>query len=264
MSVLQPVVAGPESQFARISTIRGLSPGHVVIRYGKAIRSYLLALLECEEDVNEVALRIHAKILKGHLEQWNPADGRFRDYLKVAVRNAARDFQRERRRRVTEIAYDDLSQVQCPHGPATARSDAIWLDVWREALVESVVAKLRTHQEQTPDNVFYFVVRILDERPGLSSDELAQELSVRSARPFTAANARKQKERAQAKFAELLIQEVMLTIADPTQERVEDELRSAGLLAYVEDCLSDAYTAATRKHLRQTEGGPGHGAPISG
>src|SRR5437588_322359 len=61
----------------------------LVLRYRRAIRSYLGALLHNDGDADEVAHQVMLRMLEGAFNRATPERGRFRDYLKRSVRNAA-------------------------------------------------------------------------------------------------------------------------------------------------------------------------------
>src|SRR5262245_54153463 len=85
-----------------------------VVRYGKAIRSYLTAILRDAGDAEEVLQEIIVGLLdRGGADTW-PGAGRFRDYLKVIARNAAITFLRKKGRQpsaelVPEVHADPSS-----------------------------------------------------------------------------------------------------------------------------------------------------------
>jgi RNA polymerase sigma-70 factor (ECF subfamily) len=246
MTLSSDVMAGPASRLAQISTVRGLTPQDLIERYGKAIRSYLIAFLGDEQDANDVARIMQIKILRGQFSSWQPEFGRFRDFLKASVRNAAKDFLRkkQRERKAQTNQANLLSHTADPHSPNgrihRGGSDEFWLAVWREAILDRCLHRMRKFQASTRDNISYDIIRILANEPELCSDELASRLTQLTRRPISAVNARKCKQRAQEKLAEFIIDEVSETLATPCEQDLRDELQTAGLLQYVGSYLSDA------------------------
>jgi hypothetical protein len=221
-----------DSCFERISTHRHLllSPNDLVLRYQRAIRTYLGALLQNDPDADDVAQSFVQDMLQGKLTRWDPARGRFRDYLKKAVRNAALAFLRKKRHHAnTAPEAASLASYETP--------ETVWIAGCRSSLLRGALAVLQEYQEQHPGNVFYTVLQLKARHPKERSDQLAARLSEKTGRPFTPENARKQLERARHWFAELLLFQVKCSLSNPTQHQVQEELVDLGLLDYVRDFL---------------------------
>ena len=245
MNEPSPSSTAPAARLSQIPTIRDLPSSEIVQRYGKAIRRYLAALLKKPEDVDDVAQNIHVKILKGDLAKWDASRSRFRDFLKTVVRNAALDCYRQSQKRSQDSA--DLSRVADPHGAAATPENQIWIDLWREAVIASVLAGIKAYQDQHPGNHFFTVVHLLEVDPEMGSEQLAAALTEHTGRACTAENARQQKARVRGKFAALLVKEVMLTVPCQGPESVEEELRTLRLFDYVEAYFTEAFKAALKE-----------------
>src|SRR5439155_1910921 len=70
--------------------------GEFVRRYGAAVQAYLLALLKNRHDAEDVAQDFFLRVCRHRFVRANQDRGRFRDYLKTAVRNAALNFARRK------------------------------------------------------------------------------------------------------------------------------------------------------------------------
>src|SRR5688500_86825 len=71
----------------------------LVTRYATAVRSYVRAIMQGSADADEVAQDVVVKMLQGNFAGADPERGRFRDLLKVAVRNLVKNrWARENRR----------------------------------------------------------------------------------------------------------------------------------------------------------------------
>src|SRR5262245_12884862 len=125
----------PAPRLNDISTcwLRARDPAYLAARYALAIRRYLEALLKNAHDAEEVAqdflLRVHEQGLDGA----DPGRGRFRDYLKKAVRNAALNFLRREQapgRRALPLRPEGLADAAGP------RAERQWLAEWRRGLLE--------------------------------------------------------------------------------------------------------------------------------
>jgi RNA polymerase sigma-70 factor (ECF subfamily) len=252
MTEPSPSSAGQESRFEAISTQKSLlrrahgesltaasARNALVLCYRRAIRSYLGALLRNEQDADEVAHDIVMKLLQGAFAGAVPASedaprrGRFRDYLKRSVRNAAANFLRARGR----ASHADLEALQVPGDDASDPFEDQWLTECRRVVLDGALAALEDFQTQHPHNNFALLVQLLLDYPDDDSEQLAARVSGLTGRPITAVAVRKQVSRARRKFAEFLLAEVRQTLAEPTPERLEEELIEIGLLVYVREFL---------------------------
>jgi RNA polymerase sigma-70 factor (ECF subfamily) len=205
-----------------------------VLRYARAIRKYLEALLQNSHDAEEAAQDFLLKgILRGFVLT-TQLRGRFRYYLKTAVRNAALNYlQRHKQDRPGAI---DPAHLADPRDEQT-QAEEDWIAEWRRCAIERALQALDHHQQQTRDNLFHTVMVLSLDYPDEDSTALARRASAAVGRPIQAAAFRKQLSRARHRFAELLVAEVTLTLEQPTPEQVEEELSEVGLLAYVRPYL---------------------------
>jgi hypothetical protein len=230
----------PDSRFANNSThISILTDSHAVIgRYGNAIGGYLKSLLG-KEDAEDATNDFMVLILGDKFSGWKPGeDRRFRDYLKSSVRKTAINVWRRNRR--SEPSVEDLDAgVGADH----ESPDAVWLRLYRRAVLDAALKSLKAFQEAHPGNVFATIVRFLEdhaaESPGkISFKELAEKLKREAGREkFTESDARVYTLRARRKLAGLLLEEVRQTRDAPTAEQLEEELKTLGLWVYVCDFL---------------------------
>jgi RNA polymerase sigma factor (sigma-70 family) len=224
--LLERALRGPEA-------VRASALQQLVLRYHKAIRSYLGALLRDDDKADDVAQAVIVRILQGGFAGWSPQPGKkFRHYLKTAVRHAAISFLREEGR--TARARDDLVHLM-EAGTTDPPADDEWAKACRRTTLEGALAGLRSYQEQTPKNVFATLAGLLADHPEEDAEQLAERLEALTGRdrPFEAANVRQQVKRLRHKLAELLVAEVRSTLVDPTPERLEEELTEMGVMPYV-------------------------------
>src|SRR5262245_52269858 len=83
-------------------------PIEFVERYEQAIKKYLCALVKHQEDADEVAQDFFLWVTKNGFPRARKERGRFRDYLKVAVRNFALNFLRRKQL----VTIDDAALAQ--------------------------------------------------------------------------------------------------------------------------------------------------------
>ena len=108
----------------------------------------------------------------------SPDRGRFRDYLKTAVRNAALTHLRRRQR---EPDLGDASVLQDAI-PDAAEGD--WLAEWR-ACLQPRLRGLESHQQASPGNLFWTVLLTVDHADE-DSTALAARASAIAGRPLRA------------------------------------------------------------------------------
>lgn len=210
---------------------------HLVMRYSSAIRGYIQAITKNDDDVDEISQDVFVRIMKGDFAGADPNRGRFRDLLKVAVRNMVRNFwAKQNRRRHPELQEDTIEAVESE----TVENDP-WSVNWRKNLLEITWQALRQFQEERKNNVAYTVLRIRTENPAADSKQLAEILSKKTGRAFTAPATRQQLHRARIRFAELLVEEIAqgLDVAEPY--RIQEELISLGLYERIRDVLPEQW-----------------------
>src|SRR5437667_167879 len=71
---------------------------------------------------------------------------------------------------------------------------------------------------------YYAVLRCRSDHPELRSPQMAERLSSQLGKPLTAAATRQLLHRARERFGDLLLDEVIHSLANPTAEQVEQEL----------------------------------------
>lgn len=209
-------------------------PVQFLLRYGPAIRKYLQALLKNPDDVDEIAQDILTKVVQNAFGKANPDNGRFRNYLKVAVRNAA--LMHLRRKKAVQPGDSVLLNVADPL-QTTLAADQEWLADWQRCIMNKAWRALDSHERRSSGNHCHTVLRLAVEHPDDDSTKLAERTSQKIGRALRADAYRKQLSRARRMFAEVLLEEVTNTLDQPTPERIEEELIEIGLMGYVRDFL---------------------------
>jgi hypothetical protein len=206
-------------------------PLRFVMTYGPAVRAYLGALLKDDHAADEALQELLLQVTTRGFATADPARGRFRDYLKVVVRNAARRQTRPRREQPADADWDAV--------PAEAESAADgWRTEWRRCVLDQALRALERHQREAGrGNLAYTAVRLSLAHPRADSAELAAKAGEQTGQPLTAEAFRKQLSRARRVFAELIAAEVRQTLDGPTDADVRDELADLGLLEFVRDYL---------------------------
>jgi hypothetical protein len=202
------------------------------MRYARAIRNYVGALIKEPHDADEVAQEVLVRLLRGQFAAASPQRGRFRHMLAVAAHNLVRNYwQRRRRQAGIELDVGEFPDRSPPEMEAEATA------TWRQAMLDLAWKALEEYERATPSSVAWTVLRLRAEYPSDDSESLASRLSERTGRSFRPDAVRQQLRRARLRFAEALLQEVARGLDEPTPLRVEEELIDVGLMEYVQDFL---------------------------
>jgi RNA polymerase sigma factor (sigma-70 family) len=220
-------------RLAHADTVTAAGPARnaLVLRYNRAIRNYVGALLRDEHDADEVAQEVVERLLRGQFASASPERGSFRRMLMVAAHNLVRSHWAKKQRRPS-VPLEPEALVDS--GPSLAEEA---LRSWRAAVLDLAWRALQDYERTHPGSVAYTLLRLREQHPDNDSEELAARLTQQTGRAFRADAMRQQLRRARMRFVELLLEEVARTLDEPTPERVEEELTEAGLMPYVQDLL---------------------------
>jgi RNA polymerase sigma-70 factor (ECF subfamily) len=198
-------------------------------RYAGAAYRYLLAAAggDAADDLfQEFALRF----LRGDFRRADPQRGRFRDYLKTALIHLVHDHRRAEQRRPLELR-DDVQPARALSG---ADEERTFLDGWRADLLD------RTWKALAAANpTYHAVLHLRVDNPEATAASLAESLGEQLGKAIDAAWVRKTIQRAQRKYARLLVDEVKASLAAPTPEAVRQELLDLDLLKYCRSALAE-------------------------
>jgi RNA polymerase sigma factor (sigma-70 family) len=191
--------------------------GQLVTRYQKAVRKYLSAILRrpVTDCADEAYNDLYLAVLEDGLDDWDGKE-RFRDFLKKAVRRAARAYQGRRPSQLDE-------KVDVPE----ASDDVVWVRAWRDMLLRKALDDLDAFEqrERAAGRAVNYatVVRLVERYPDEKGEWLAARLSISHAK------FRKDLSLARRKLVEFLRAEVRRTEPRWTDADIDDELRRLGL-----------------------------------
>ncbi len=205
-----------------------------VLRYGPAIRRYCESLLPRCGEADDVLQELLVRVVEKGFPHVDARKGRFRDYLKVTVRNAVITHLRRAAR--LPVAIADHDRAGMPHEP---EADAVWMDQWRTCILDRAWRLLDAHEKTHRDSRAYSVLRAVVDHPEATSEDLAGRLRTADGNPMNAALFRKHVSRARRLFARLVLQEVASTLDVPQPDAVEEELIDCGLWEALSDFLPD-------------------------
>jgi DNA-directed RNA polymerase specialized sigma24 family protein len=217
-------------------TAAGPARGALVLRYNKAIRGYVGALVRDEHDADEVAQEALIKVLRGDFAGATPERGRFRDLLKVAIKNLVRGYWgRQKRRKDTPGV--DVQHMAVAEANDEPEVESAWLATWRNSVLELAWEALERYQQSVPGNISYTLLRLRAAHPDDSVETLAERLAESGGGHLRGDAVRQQLRRARLRFAQLLLEEVARSLDEPNPTRVEEELIDLGLMEHVRDFL---------------------------
>jgi hypothetical protein len=222
-----------------------------VQRYAPAIQRYVGALVRNCHDTEEVVQDFFLRIAQRGLLRPSQG-GRFRDYLKAAVRNTARKYLR--RNRVSKPADLDVLGDRIAD-KTQATSDQLWVDEWRKCLLERACRALEEHQSQSPGNLSHIVLNVIVENPLDDSKTLAARISTAIGRPLREEAFRKQLSRARRLLARLLAKEVARTLDHATSDQIKEELIVLGFWKYIRDYVKTE-PRPSRRQMTSTSAAP--------
>jgi RNA polymerase sigma-70 factor (ECF subfamily) len=208
----------------------------LVLRYARAIRRFVGGILKNPADADELAQEAMVRLLKGDFAGADPNRGRFRSLLKTALRNMIHNYwSRQNRARPVAVELDLLA------GETDNRLDQSWLGAWQQTVLDHAWASLKESERLNPDQAAHTILNLRTQFPEETSDELAARLSRMLGNPVRADAFRQMLRRARLRFGEILVAEVQAGLADPTPQRVQEELAALELLDYVRDFLPPDY-----------------------
>jgi RNA polymerase sigma factor (sigma-70 family) len=210
-------------------------------RYGGAVRRYALAALRDEDAADEVFQEFALKFVRGDFRGADPGKGRFRAFVKTVVYRLIVDYQRRKKKQSREgqmhtnlagepaLAGGDQNE----NGPDT---DAMFQSSWRDELLARCWGKLAEYECKS-GKPYHTVLRYRVAHPEARSPELAEGLSKELAKPINAGAVRVMLHRARDAFADLLLEEVINSLADSSLDAAEQELIELDLLGYCKPAL---------------------------
>jgi RNA polymerase sigma-70 factor (ECF subfamily) len=216
-------------------------------RYYSAVNHYLRGALNDHGAAEDLRQEFALRFLQGDFQGADPQRGRFRDYLRTVLCRMAMSYIRRRQEAPRRLLHD----VAAP-APATDSEETMgleFLEAWRRVLLERTWEELVKLQQKT-GQPFHTVLdlRTYNGEGESSAAQIAEHLEVRLGRRFTPDAVRKLLQRARERFADFLIDEVAHSLEGPTPERLEQELRELGFLAYCRPALQ-------RRHASLEAGG---------
>jgi RNA polymerase sigma-70 factor (ECF subfamily) len=191
-------------------------------------------VLRDDEAAAELAQEFAVRVLRGDFRSADPQRGRFRDFLRIAALNLINDYRRRSRSRHLVQRPEALEPV-APRDEAD-EPDAEFLQTWRRELFSRAMASLDEYQRRT-GRPYHDLIRLRTGEPQPSSAQMAAALSARLGKPVSDGWVRQTLRRARECLADLLLDEVSISIEGCSTEELEQELIILDLLDYCRESL---------------------------
>jgi RNA polymerase sigma-70 factor (ECF subfamily) len=202
-------------------------------RYSGAAYRYLLGALRDPDVADDLFQEFSLRLLRGDFHRADPGRGHFRDIIKTTLFHLIVDHQRGQKRQPRPLSSGGTE----PAVPPTEKeAERAFLERWREELLDRTWLALAQLEKKTGQPC-HTVLRLRVERPALSSEELAEELGGLFGKAYSIPALRQSLYRAREKFSDLLLEEVVQSLEDPSMEDLEQELGDLGLLSHCRAAL---------------------------
>jgi RNA polymerase sigma-70 factor (ECF subfamily) len=196
----------------------------LLMRYHAPVYRYLLGAVRDEDAASDLCQEFAIRFLRGDFHRADPGRGRFRDYVKKALINLVNDYHRQHQAKPAALPADVAA-------PADA-DEPSFEATWREALLAQTWQALKQAQP-----AYHAVLQMRVDDAEITSTAMAERLTQMLGKPMTSDNVRKALQRAHAKFADLLLDQVAVSLREPTNEDLEAELQALDLLKYCRSAL---------------------------
>jgi DNA-directed RNA polymerase specialized sigma24 family protein len=149
----------------------------------------------------------------------------------VALIHLITDHYRKQKARPRQLP-PDAPEPAAP-APAAEDTERRFIAGWREELLERTWKALGEYS-----SAYYAVLSFRIENPDATSAEAAERLSAQLGRRVTGDWVRKTQQRAHAKYADLLIEEVAHSLGEAVPDALKQELEELDLLRYCRAALA--------------------------
>jgi RNA polymerase sigma-70 factor (ECF subfamily) len=207
----------------------------LVLLYYGAVYRYLMGMLRDPAVAADLAQEFAVRFMRGDFLKANLQRGRFRYYLKTALRNMVNDHWRKvegEKAKGPQPLTDSAVEAVAAEQDTEAELDRGLRD---ELLARTWAALARV--QESAGKPYYAVLRGKTENPQLRTAQLAEQLGAQLGKTFSEANMRQLLHRARDKFADLLLDEVARSLGTTALGELEQELLELELLDYCRSAL---------------------------
>lgn len=197
-------------------------------RYQGAVYRYLLGAVRDADVAEELAQEFALRFVRGDFKGAKPERGRFRNYLKTALVHLVTDHHRARQQSPQPLAPD----VADPAALSADEGENSFAANWRQELLERTWRALQDYNA-----TYHAALTLRIANPDMASSEMAEKLTTQLGKEISAPLVRKSLQRAHDKFADLLLDEVAVSMEASTKEELTQELKELDLLRYCTSAL---------------------------
>ncbi len=206
----------------------------MMLRYEGAVHRYFLKAVGDPDAVRELDQEFALRFLKGKFLKYDPRLGRFRDYVKRAVRNLMMDYHRQKgKMRHLDTDFDQAVVADS----AALEIDEQIIAAWRDELLDRAWNALEDLERRT-GQPHHTILKYRARNPDLNSDEMARDLAPVLGKPLSGGALRNRLQHAREKWVGLLVDEVKASLRTPSREEVEEELAELRLLRYCKPVMA--------------------------
>lgn len=203
-------------------------------RYGGAIRRYLLGCVRQPELADELYQEFAIKFIQGGLQGAHPEKGRFRHFLKGVLFHLLADHHQKQKKQPS--GWHSALPEPADQSPPVSLTDEAFQAEWRAELLAQAWTQLEAEEKAHGQPWFTFLSYRRD-HPDERSEAMAAALSTNLKKSISAASLRQSLHRARERFADILLDQVLHSLADPSTEALHEELIDLKLLQYCEPAL---------------------------
>jgi len=240
-SLLQDRLSAIVTRWTLLRNAHGESPKEARVaqerllqRYGGAIRRYLLGCTRNPDQADELYQEFAIKFIQGGLQGADPDKGRFRHYLKGVLFHLLADQHQKKKRQ--PLGWHSELPEPADGSSSTPEAEAAFQAEWRAELLANAWTKLEA-EEEASGQPWFTVLSYRRDHPDDHSEAMAQALSEKLGKPMTAAAVRQSLHRARERFADVLLDQVVHSLAEPSVEALHEELVDLKLVQYCEVAL---------------------------
>ncbi len=222
----EEIIAAHSGEFSEQAQLQA----RICQRYLGAVWAYLNGAVRDQHTAEDLAQEFAFRFVRGDYRNLHPSRGRFRDYVKVVLRNLVADYYR---RQPVKLHAANLDQVAGPSEPPDVALEKLFNDRWRQDLLRRTWEsfQLACARREAP---YYDVLHYHAQHVRLTSAELAEYVSTLRGESISAATVRQTLLRAKQIFAGCLRDEIRDSLVDASPEAIEEELCDLALAKYVD------------------------------
>ena len=228
-----------DSHLSRIETIWSLvhnahdsrvsgnfAQAQLIDRYGPAVKRYLLASLRDEDAASEVFQEFALRLVRGDFRNADSGKGKFRSMIKTALYRLMIDNYRRKQKQKKLGSGSPSDDVEAAEDSSPGK--ASFSLAWRESLLDESWNRLEQLEQQT-GKPYFSVLRARADQPRLTTRQLHELLAGSVAGVPAEPAFRVFLHRCRKRFASILLQQVVDSLQEPTEEDIELELIELGL-----------------------------------